>query len=148
MIYFQCLVKILLFDNFIERRGKMFFTLQGLFLGIENGQFKSDAVLKVLALKDLKEIISLELEIAGKLEYLVNCQKSGDSAVRNVSRELALNVDKERLAENLEYLVNCQKSGDSAVRDVSRELALKVDKELMAELMAEEMNKVKKFISS
>ena len=123
----------------------MFFTLQGLFLGIENGQFKSDAVLKVLA---LKEIINLKLEIAENLEYLVNCQESSNSAVRDVSRELALKVDKERLAENLEYLVNCQKSSDSAVRDVSRELALKVDKELMAELMAEEMNKVKKFISS
>ena len=62
----------------------------------------------------LKEIINLELEIAGKLEYLVNCQESGNSDVRNVSRELALKVDKERLAE----------------------------------LMNEEMNKVKKFISS
>ena len=127
----------------------MSFTLQGLFLGIENGQFKSDAVLKVLA---LKEIINLKLEIAENLEYLVNCQESSDSDVRKVSRELALKVmvnwDKERLAEKLEYLVNCQESSDLAVRKVSRELALKVDKERLAELMNEEMNKVKKFISS
>ena len=127
----------------------MSFTLQGLFLGIKNGQFKSDAVLKVLA---LKEIINLKLEIAENLEYLVNCQESSNSAVRDVSRELALKVDKERLAENLEYLVNCQKSGDSDVRNVSRELALKVmvnwDKERLAELMNEEINKVRKFISS
>jgi len=66
----------------------------------------------------LKEIINLELEIAGKLEYLVNCQESGNSDVRNVSRELALKV-----------MVNW-------------------DKERLAELMNEEMNKVKKFISS
>ncbi len=76
--------------------------------------------LEVMRTVNNSEVVAEEL--AKQLEYLINCQKSDDSNVRNLSRELSLKVmrrmSEEELAKQLEYLINCQTSGDSNVRNL------------------------------
>ncbi len=75
-------------------------------------------------------------KLAKEFDYLLNCQQSEISSIRDLSFRLALKVMKnwstEQLAEKIDYLLFCYASADQEIRNSSEKLLLSIPSEKLA----------------